>query len=41
MTQKPPLPKGDGKVTPLRRVTAYSLAAEQSVLGGLLLDNST
>ena len=40
MTQQSPLSKGDGKVTPIRRVTSYSIEAEQSVLGGLLLDNS-
>ena len=39
MTQQPPLSKGNGKVTPIRRVTSYSIEAEQSVLGGLLLDN--
>jgi len=40
MTQQPPLSKGNGKVTPIRRATSYSIEAEQSVLGGLLLDNS-
>ena len=40
MTQQPPRPKGNGKVTPIRRVTSYSIEAEQSVLGGLLLDNN-
>ena len=39
MTQKPPLLRGSRTVTPLRPVTAHSLEAEPSVLGGLLLDN--
>lgn len=40
MTQKPPPSQGDGKVTPVWRVTSHSIEAEQSVLGGLLLANS-
>lgn len=39
MNKKPPLSKGDGTVAPIQRVTSYSIEAEQSVLGGLLLDN--
>lgn len=40
MTHKLPPTRGSGTVTPLRPFTAHRLAAEQSVLGGLMLDNS-
>jgi len=40
MNNKPPPTRGSGTVTPLRPVIAHSLEAEQSVLGGLMLDNS-